>query len=151
MDDGVLRPIILGGVDGVITSFAIVAGGTSLGTRAVVLVGLSSVAADGLSMGVSEYISTASSGTRPILSGVACFFSFVLNGLVPTLLYAFVDGRLLAVAMFSLVQLMILGSLRSHLTGENVMRGLLQTSLLGGSAGAVAYAVGRLIENTSSV
>ena len=145
--DGVLRPLLLGGVDGVITSFAIVAGGASLGIKAVVLVGLSSVVADGMSMGVSEYVSTASDATRPVLSAVACFVSFVVNGLVPTLVYAAVGGRLLAVAMFSLVQLMLLWSARSHLVGENVLRGLLQTSLLGGAAGGVAYAVGRLVHS----
>ena len=143
----ILRPVLLGGVDGVITSFAIVAGGESLGTQATVLVGLSSVLADGISMGVSEYVSTATSAKRPILSGVACFGSFVLNGLVPTLLYLAVDGRLLAVAMFSLVQLMLLGSARSYVTGENVLRGLLQTTLLGAAAGGVAYATGTLIKS----
>lgn len=143
----ILRPVLLGAVDGVITSFAIVAGGESLGTQAVVLVGLSSVFADGLSMGVSEYISTAPDSKRPILSGVACFGSFVVNGLVPTLLYAAVNGRLLSVAMFSLVQLMLLGSARSYFTGENVLRGLLQTSFLGAAAGGVAYTAGNLIRS----
>ena len=148
----VLRPSILGGVDGVITSFAIVAGAHSggFGTNVVLLLGMSSVIADGLSMGVSEYLSTVSSDgqRRAIGQGVTCFISFVCNGVVPILLYVGVTGNVLSVAMFSLVQLMILGSLRSYVSKENILVGLLQTSTLGGIAGAVAYGVGRMIHNS---
>ena len=149
----VLRPSILGGVDGVITSFAIVAGSHSggFGTNVVFLLGVSSVAADGLSMGVSEYLSTVSTDgqRRAIAQGVSCFLSFVCNGIVPIVLYILVSGKVVSVAMFSLVQLMILGSLRSYVSKENVLIGLLQTSLLGGAAGAVAYGVGRAIHDAS--
>ena len=150
----VLRPIILGGVDGVITSFAIVAGAHSggFGTNVVFLLGLSSVAADGLSMGVSEYLSTVSSDgqRRAIGQGVSCFLSFVCNGVVPIVLYYAVSGKVVSVAMFSLVQLMFLGSLRSYVSRENILVGLFQTSVLGGIAGAVAYGVGRAIHDAST-
>ena len=150
----VLRPSILGGVDGVITSFAIVAGAHSggFGTNVVFLLGLSSVAADGLSMGVSEYLSTVSSNgqRRAVGQGVSCFLSFVCNGVVPIVLYLAVSGKVLSVAMFSLVQLMVLGSLRSYVSRENILVGLLQTSVLGGFAGAVAYGVGRAIHDAST-
>lgn len=149
----VVRPSVLGGVDGVITSFAIVAGAHSggLGRSVVLLLGLSSVAADGLSMGVSEYLSTVSSdGARRAASqGVSCFLSFVCNGVVPILLYVAVTGNLVSVAMFSVVQLMLLGALRSYVSGENLLVGLLQTSALGSVAGAVAYGVGRAIHASS--
>lgn len=144
-----LRPAILGGVDGVITSFAIVAGAHSgsLSASVVVLLGLSSVAADGLSMGISEYLSTVSSdGARRALGqGVSCLLSFVCNGVVPIGLYVLVNGKLLSVAMFSIVQLMMLGSLRSYVSRENVLVGLTQTATLGALAGGVAYGVGRAI------
>lgn len=148
-----LRPAILGGVDGVITSFAIVAGvhAGELGVRAVVLMGTSSVAADGLSMGVSEYLSTVSTDgrRRAGIQGVLCFASFVLNGAIPIFFYAVVSSRLLAVAMFSLVQLMLLGCVRSRLAGENILVGLSQTSILGAAAGAVAFGVGNAIHGLS--
>jgi len=38
-----------------------------------------------------------------------------------------------------------LGSLRSYVSGENVLVGLTQTATLGALAGAVAYGVGRAI------
>ena len=144
-----LRPSLLGGVDGVITSFAIVAGGHSgtLGTDVVVLMGLSSVAADGLSMGVSEYLSTTADGARRAAArqGLACFASFVVNGLGPIAVYVAVGGRILSVAMFALVQLMLLGCAQSYAANEWLLRGLLQTATLGGAAGGVAYGVGTLV------
>lgn len=55
-----LRASILGGVDGVITSFAVVAGGFAGGAsvRDIGIVGSSSVIADGISMGISEFLSS---------------------------------------------------------------------------------------------
>ena len=150
-----LRASLLGGVDGVITSFAIVAGthAGALSMNALWIVGISSLVADGLSMGVSEYLSSATAVAKgeqlqnandasPSLLGFSCFLSFVACGIVPTVLYAVTDGRLLAVAMFTLVELMLLGALRTVFSRENVLWGLVQTASLGALAGAVAYGVG---------
>ena len=146
------RAAVLGGVDGIITSFAIVAGAHSgsLSTQVVLLIGLSSLVADGLSMGISEFLSTqASREANPIQQGLVCFASFVVNGVVPIVTYVAVRGVLLSVAMFSLVQLMLLGVLRSWYTSEHILVGLLQTSLLGGIAGTAAYGVGTLVDHGS--
>lgn len=150
-----LRASLLGGVDGVITSFAIVAG-THAGEMTMDtlwVIGISSLVADGLSMGVSEYLSSSTASAKgeqlqnandahPLSLGLACFFSFVVCGVVPTVLYALTSGRLFAVAMFSLVELMLLGAARTLFSRENIMWGLLQTASLGAAAGAVAYGVG---------
>lgn len=131
-----VRPSLLGGVDGVITSFAIVAGGHAgtLGRTSVLVIGLSSLAADGLSMGVSEYLS---GGEQPDWrAGLACFASFVVLGLVP--LVAYVTTTLLVSILLSLVCLAGLGALRGpHRRGRNV----LQTLVLGTAAGGVAFGV----------
>ena len=149
----VLRATLLGGVDGVITSFAIVvaAYGGGVAQRSVLALGLASVAADGLSMGISEYLSNyservATNKTRsylqPLYAGLACFGSFVLFGLVPLLTYVATDGVILSATMFALVELMLLGAGRTVFSGEPLLRGLMQTALLGSCAGAVAYGVG---------
>ena len=158
-----LRASLLGGVDGVITSFAIVAGvhAGGLAVSALWIVGVSSLVADGLSMGISEYLSSASArakgeqltgedGAHPARLGLACFASFVLCGAVPTVLYAVTAGRLLAVAMFSLVELMLLGGARTLATGEAPLWGLVQTAALGGAAGGVAYGVGLLVHDLAA-
>lgn len=155
-----LRASILGGVDGVITSFAIVAGSHAgnLSGSAVIIVGASSIIADGFSMGISEYLSSVSANaekiknkeiissrsTTPSCLGVVCFISFVLCGTVPVLSYMLASQNLLSASMFSLAELMVLGAVRTFVSEEPLLYGLLQTSLLGSLAGGVAYGVGLL-------
>ena len=124
---------------------------------AVWIMGASSVAADGFSMGISEYLSSSSArakgeelanrgrSTAPPLLGLACFATFVACGIVPIVLYAATNGRLLAVAMFSLVELMLLGASRACVASEPLLWGLAQTTALGACAGGVAYGVGAAV------
>lgn len=60
--EGPLGDFVLGGVDGVVTTFAVVAGGAGgqLSTAAVIILGLANLAADGFSMGISNYLATRS-------------------------------------------------------------------------------------------
>lgn len=53
---------MFGGLDGILTSFAIVAGsaGAQLSVPAVLAIGISNVLADALAMGVGEYLSSKS-------------------------------------------------------------------------------------------
>lgn len=57
---GFLKPIIFGGLDGILTSFAIVAGaaGGGLSPQVVLILGFSNIFADALSMGVGEFLSS---------------------------------------------------------------------------------------------
>lgn len=57
---GLLQPVIFGGLDGILTSFAIVAGaaGGGLSVSAVLVLGFSNIFADALSMGVGEFLSS---------------------------------------------------------------------------------------------
>lgn len=58
-EGGRLKPIIFGGLDGILTSFAIVAGaaGGRLPPSVVLILGVSNIFADALSMGVGEFLS----------------------------------------------------------------------------------------------
>lgn len=60
LEGGMLKPIIFGGLDGILTSFAIVAGaaGGTLSTGVVLILGFSNIFADALSMGVGEFLSS---------------------------------------------------------------------------------------------
>lgn len=55
-----VKSIIYGGVDGIITTFAIVAGvvGAGLKLEIVIILGIANLLADGLSMGIGDYLST---------------------------------------------------------------------------------------------
>lgn len=59
-EGGFLKPIIFGGLDGILTSFAIVAGsaGGNLSTGVILILGFSNIFADALSMGVGEFLSS---------------------------------------------------------------------------------------------
>lgn len=148
-----LKATILGGVDGVITSFTVAASASLLNdaSRTVAVVGFSSVLADGLSMGISEYLSSSSERAMtnrpgaPVLLGLTCFLSFVLCGSFPLLMFIVSRQPLLACASFSMVELMLLGSCQALVTKESTLRGLARTSLLGAVAGVAAYALAMLI------
>lgn len=57
-----LRDWIYGGIDGAITTFAIVAGvvGAALSSKVIIILGLANVVADGFSMAAGNYMSTKS-------------------------------------------------------------------------------------------
>lgn len=59
-EGGFLKPVIFGGLDGILTSFAIVAGsaGGNLSPEVVLILGFSNIFADALSMGVGEFLSS---------------------------------------------------------------------------------------------
>lgn len=151
---------MLGGVDGAISSFAVVAGSHAHATstlNAVLVVGISTVIADGFSMGVSEYVSSSahlahergrSSARREALRlAFLCFSAFLACGTVPILSYAASDRSLLSSAMFSLATLMLLGAARTCASGEPLLYGLVQTATLGSAAGLIAYGIGHLVES----
>ena len=59
---GHIKSIVFGGMDGIITTFAVVAGavGGNLSTDIILILGFSSVFADAVSMGVGDALSTKS-------------------------------------------------------------------------------------------
>ena len=57
-----VKSLIYGGVDGIITTFAIVAGvvGANLDFNVIIILGFANLLADGLSMGIGDYLSSKS-------------------------------------------------------------------------------------------
>lgn len=57
-----IKSIVYGGLDGIITTFAVVSGvaGAELGTSVILILGIANVLADGFSMGTGDYLSTKS-------------------------------------------------------------------------------------------
>ncbi len=80
--------MVYGGIDGVVTTFAVVSGavGAGLGTRVILILGLANLLADGLSMGIGSYLSVQADRDIhkvPLVAGVVTLGAFVLVGLVP--------------------------------------------------------------------
>ncbi len=64
-----LKGVVFGGLDGILTSFAIVAGsaGGNLGWNVILVLGFSNILADAISMGVGEYLSSKVRGVQHVL------------------------------------------------------------------------------------
>ena len=154
-----LRDLIYGANDGIITTFAVVAGvtGGSLSSRAVLIVGLANLLADGISMGVGNYLSIRSNEgaraaqnlpeeeARPARHGIATMAAFVTAGGLPLIpyLWGFSDNGafVLAIAL-TLVALFTVGALRTAVTPDHWWAAGLEMLVLGAIAAIVAYGVG---------
>lgn len=91
-----LRDLVYGANDGIITTFAVIAGvaGARLSPAVVLVLGLANLLADGFSMGASSYLAVRSEaqalqagGASPaeasgLRHGLATFSAFVLDRLV---------------------------------------------------------------------
>lgn len=157
-----LRDMVYGATDGIVTTFAVVAGvaGGALSPRVALIIGAANLVADGLSMAVGNYLSINShEGVRraaglpeeesePVRHALATFFAFAIAGLLPLLPYilpvppAWRFGSAIALTLFALFAT---GVLRAFVTGEDWLTNGLQMLGLGAAVAAVAYGAGLLI------
>lgn len=157
-----IRDLVYGANDGIITTFAVVAGvaGGALSLRAVLIVGAANLVADGLSMGVGNYLSIRAHESarasqelpeeeaHPARHGLATFLAFVVAGavpLVPYLLGAAPVDRFLASSAMTLAALFAVGASRALVTIERWWRGGLEMLGLGVLVALVAYGSGALV------
>jgi VIT1/CCC1 family predicted Fe2+/Mn2+ transporter len=157
-----IRDVIYGANDGIITTFAVVAGvtGGALSTRAVLIVGVANLFADGLSMGVGNYLSIRShesalaavgrpeEESNPIRHGLATLLAFVVAGAVPLVPYGFqataVDRFALSV-MLTFAALFVVGASRATVTADRWWSAGLEMLLLGIAVAAAAYGSGAIV------
>jgi vacuolar iron transporter family protein len=217
-----IKSLIYGGLDGIITTFAVVAGvaGASLNAGVVLILGFANLIADGLSMAIGDYLSTKaemeyeeaererelwevehypegekqelielymekgltkedaalitetisknkkawvdvmmveelgiiSESESPLKNALVTFFSFVVFGFIPILIYVlakFIPGLqgntfLIACGLTGLT-LFALGALKVKITSKNWFLSGLEMLIVGGVAAAAAYIVGTLL------
>jgi VIT1/CCC1 family predicted Fe2+/Mn2+ transporter len=157
-----IRDVVYGANDGIITTFAVVAGvtGGSLSPRAVLIVGAANLFADGLSMGVGNYLSIRSNESAraaqdlpeeeasPARHGLATFLAFFAAGSIPLLPYLLplVDGRSLgASVVLTFGALFVVGSLRASVTIDRWWAAGLEMLGLGALVAVAAYGSGALV------
>lgn len=158
-----LKDVVYGANDGLITTFAVVAGveGGALTHRAVLVVGFANLVADGLSMGVGNYLSIRSQEhvrrtlslpeeeAFPVRHGVATFLAFAAAGVIPLVAYVLpavpASARVTTATLSTLAALFGVGALRSTVTDEPAMSGGLEMLGLGAIVAAVAYYAGSLM------
>jgi VIT1/CCC1 family predicted Fe2+/Mn2+ transporter len=156
-----LKDIVYGANDGLITTFAVVAGveGGALSQRAVLVVGCANLLADGLSMAVGNYLSIRSNESvlrakalpeeeaSPSRHALATFLAFACAGAIPLVGYL-IPGwdpatRPLAATVATFGALFTVGALRSTVTDEPAFAGGLEMLGLGVLVAAVAFYAGR--------
>ena len=157
-----IRDLIYGANDGIITTFAVVAGvtGGNLSSVAILIVGVANLFADGLSMGIGNYLSIRSHESAreaqnlpeeeaaPARHGFATLVAFVVAGAVPLIPYTVrlaPDLRFTASVALTLLTLFVVGSLRSLVTVDRWWTAGLEMLLLGVLVAAAAYGSGALV------
>ena len=156
-----IRDIVYGANDGIITTFAVVAGvtGGSLPARAVLIVGAANLFADGLSMGVGNYLSIRSNESaraaeelpeeeaNPARHGIATFLAFFFAGAIPLLPYVFpvFPHSMPASVVLTFVALFVVGSLRALVTIDRWWTAGLEMLGLGALVAVGAYASGAFV------
>jgi VIT1/CCC1 family predicted Fe2+/Mn2+ transporter len=157
-----VRELIYGANDGVITTFAVVAGvsGGGLPLRVVLIIGAANIFADGLSMAVGNYLSIKAHESvletqdlpeeeaSPVRHGLATFLAFVVAGAVPLVPYMVpiirID-RFTVSIVFTLLALFAVGASRALIADVRWWRAGLEMLVLGAVVAGVAYGSGALV------
>lgn len=156
-----LRDLVYGANDGIITTFAVVAGvaGASLEPRTVLILGAANLLADGFSMGASNFLSIRSDEAVrrsrgegvgepfPARHAAATILAFCVAGIVPLLPYVAIPGphRFSVATVATLLTLFGVGALRATVVRTRWWKAGTEMLLVGAVAAAVSYGVGRLV------
>jgi VIT1/CCC1 family predicted Fe2+/Mn2+ transporter len=157
-----VRELIYGANDGLITTFAVVAGvaGGGLSASVILICGVANLFADGLSMAVGNYLSIRSHESvleaqglpeeeaSPVRHGLATFLAFVLAGTLPLLPYVaggVPEGRFAWSIGMTLAGMFAVGALRSLISTVRWWIGGLEMLALGGVVAAIAYWSGAFV------
>lgn len=148
-----IRDIVYGANDGIITTFAVVAGATGgeLSSRTVIVIGAANLLADGISMGVGNYLSIRSNESAraavnlpeeeasPVRHGGMTFLAFALAGAVPLLPYLYGVPDFWSSALLTLASLFAVGAARAYVTIDRWYTAGLEMLGLGGIVALAAY------------
>ncbi len=154
--------LVYGANDGIITTFAIVAGvaGANLSPSVVIILGMSNVLADGFSMAASNYLARKSEKDYltnigeskdevhdPIKNATATFVAFLIAGMIPLLPYmiGLKDNVFNYAILSTSIALLTVGSLRAKVTGMNWFKAGIEMLLVGALAAGVAYLIGDVL------
>ena len=156
-----LPEFVYGGIDGSVTTFAVVAGavGASLSSSIILILGFANLFADGFSMAVSNYLSIKSKNDlqkkqekHPLKAAFATFISFVVIGFIPLLSFILAllfpslnPNKFLYSSILTGVALFIVGLIKGEVVKKHPIRAALETLIMGGIAAVLAFVVGFLL------
>lgn len=152
-----LADLVYGANDGIITTFAIVAGvtGAALSSTVVLILGFASLFADGFSMASSDYLAERTPGRNrgqaakgeAARHGLATFIGFIFPGVVPLLAYLLpieTQYKFPLAAAMTLITLFVVGASRAAASELKWWLAGLEMLLVGALAASVAYGVAAL-------
>ncbi len=168
--------LVYGANDGVVTTFAVVAGamGALLPQGVIIIMGLANLLADGFSMGASNYLALRSekelrdvqgaNGTDDnadgntshlVQHGVITFVAFVVAGSIPLIPYLFSMGNPQASfalsSVLAAVTFWAVGAARTLLTGGNPWKAGIEILAIGSMASAAAFAIGWAVKTSFGI
>lgn len=169
----VLKASVLGANDGIITTFAIVAGsvGAGLPVKVILILGVTNMIADAVSMASGDFLGERSEWqlqherdgkkipARLWKTSLATFLSFVLAGTLPLSPYflagfGLIDLELSQQFTYSILAtglaLFLVGSMRSFLLRSAWWRNGLEMLGVGSVAALIAFSLGAIVERLVS-
>lgn len=169
MDPKFLKAAVYGANDGIITTFAVVAGvaGAGLSPQIIIVLGIANLVADGASMGIGDYLGERSeqtlrknNGEKVSMdglwqTGLITFIAFAIAGTMPLLpyfteyLFNFTfspDQQFIASIISTAIALFTVGSLRNIFTKQGILRSGLEMLGIGAIAAVIAYFLGAWAE-----
>lgn len=169
-----LSEFVYGGIDGCVTTFAVVSGayGADLSSSIVIILGFANLLADGFAMSVGAYLShktqldtfkknhtgkdieaSLQGFKSPFKIGGVTYFSFILIGVIPLSVYVLdyifpLRGNLFLISsILTAAGFIFIGWLKAYVNNTRYFKGISETVLLGAIAAIVAYFIGDFLES----
>lgn len=162
-----LPEFVYGGIDGTVTTFAVIAGslGAALSPAVILILGFANLFADGFSMAASNYLSRTSEsedsvgpnfgkGKTAMQTAAATFLSFVFVGFIPLISFVFapfsqaLDSYKFTIStILTVVAFLVVGAVKGKLIGKSMISSSFVTFLIGGAAAVIAYLVGLFLKS----
>lgn len=158
-----LSDAVFAASDGMVTTFAIVAGsaGASLESSIVLILGFANLFADGFSMASGNYLGLKSEiqyeeakgkdarqEGSPFKHGFVTFIAFDVAGLIPLIPFLFhFQSPFITSTILVGSSLFLVGFLRTIYTKKKAFQSGIETFTIGGFAAFVSFTVGYLLRN----
>lgn len=163
-----LKSAVMGASDGIVTTFAVVAGvvGAGLSTEIILILGIANMVADGLSMAIGDYLGERSSHRMEVHQGIKTkdhylwktslitFIAFIFSGSLPLFPYFAMlfnldvspDNQFMFSIIATMLAMFFVGSLRTIVTKGKWLSNGFEMLAVGSIAAAAAYSLGALVE-----
>lgn len=146
-----LPEFVYGGVDGIVTTFAVIAGavGATLSAHIILILGFANLFADGFSMAASNYLSHTEKNPErhPFKTALATFASFVVIGFIPLFPFVFFEHfKVESAVVFTALAFLIVGYVKGHVAKRHKGRTMFETIAIGGVAACIAFYAGKIID-----